>query len=152
MPSKEAHALTHRSAKWIFDVVRAQKIHLEDKKIDLEEKMSELETRAIVDKIIELGDGDVVVGWEMAVRTGTVDSAFCPNINVKDKVLGVRDLRGAMRYVEFGNLPIPQEVKEFHREKVAEREKAEGRKMDYRVAIEDFWAPSRGRIVGAPKK
>jgi len=152
VPSKEAHALTHRSAKWIFDVVRTQKIHLEDKEIDVEEKMSELETRAIVDKIIELGDGDVVMGWEMAVRTGAVDSAFCPNINVKDKVLGVRDLRGAMRYVEFGNLPIPKEVKDFHREKVAEREKAEGRKMDYRVAIEDFWAPSRGRIVGAPYK
>jgi len=65
-------------------------------------------------------------------------------------VLGVKDVTGACRYLEFGNLPIPDEIKEFHREKIAERERAEGRKLDYQVAIEDLWALSKGRIVGVP--
>jgi methylaspartate mutase epsilon subunit len=65
-------------------------------------------------------------------------------------VLGVRDSTGACRYLEFGNLPIPKEIKEFHREKIAQRERAEGRKIDYQVAVEDLWALSKGRIVGAP--
>jgi methylaspartate mutase epsilon subunit len=150
IPTKEAHAMTHRAAKWVFDVVRQQKIRLDEKEIDVEERMSDLETRAILDRVFELGEDDALVGWEMAVRTGVVDSAFCPNINVKDKVLGVRDLEGALRYVDFGNIPIPEEVKEFHREKVAKREKAEGRKMDYRAAVEDFFAPSNGKLIGTP--
>jgi methylaspartate mutase epsilon subunit len=65
-------------------------------------------------------------------------------------VLCIRDNKGACLYLDFGNLPIPEEVKEFHREKVAEREKAEGRKMDLRVVIEDFWAFSKGKIKGEP--
>jgi len=67
---------------------------------------------------------------------------------VQDRVLGVKDSRGAIRYLEFGNLPFPEEVKKFHREKVREREKSEGRKMDYEVVVQDFWAFSKGQLVG----
>jgi len=77
-----------------------------------------------------------------------IDSPFCPNIHVKDNVLGIRDSQGACRYLHFGNLPLPEEIKDFHREKVAAREKAEGRKMDYQVVIDDFWAFSKGKITG----
>ncbi|MFC2003824.1 methylaspartate mutase subunit E, partial [Chloroflexota bacterium] len=86
--------------------------------------------------------------YERGVQTGVIDSPLCGNVHVKGDVLGIRDNNGACRYLGFGNLPIPEEAKQFHREKVAEREKAEGRKMDYRVAIEDFWAFSKGKIKG----
>ena len=43
-----------------------------------------------------------------------------------------------------------EEAKEFHREKIREREKAEGRKMDYTVAVEDLWAFSKGKMLGKP--
>ena len=112
--------------------------------------MAEKEIRAIVDKVIEFGDGDVVVGSIRAVEAGVLDSPFPANINVKDKVMGVRDLRGACRFLEFGNLPMPKEVKEFHKAKVAEREAAEGIKMDYSVSLKDFWAFSKGTIKGVP--
>jgi len=150
IPTKEAHATSYRSANWIFDVVRKQMINLEDKEIELEERMSELETRAILDKLFELGDGDIAVGCEMGVRAGVIDWPICPNVNVREKVLGVRDRQGACRYLDFRDIPVPEEVKEFHREKIAERERVEGRKMDYKVVIEDFWAFSKGRLTGAP--
>jgi methylaspartate mutase epsilon subunit len=63
-------------------------------------------------------------------------------------VTGIKDGKGAIRYLDFGNLPFPEEVKKFHREKVAEREKAEGRKMDYEVIVQDFWAFSKGQLTG----
>jgi len=110
--------------------------------------MIELETRAIIDRVLELGEGDPIAGSLRAVEAGVIDSPFCPNVHVTDKVLGVKDLEGACRYLEFGNLPLPAEVKDFHRAKVAEREKAEGRKMDYHVVVEDFWAFSKGKIIG----
>ena len=142
--------MSYRSAKWIFDVVREQKIEFDMKEVAMEEKITEAEVRAILDRVFELGDGDVLVGAVKAVEAGVLDSPWSSNIHVKDNVLGVRDARGACRYLEFGNLPIPEEIKEFHREKVAEREKVEGKKVDYHTAVRDLWCFSKGKIVGLP--
>jgi methylaspartate mutase epsilon subunit len=150
VPTRESHALSYESTNWILNVLRPQKIKFEIDGIETEEKVTEAEVRAILEKVLELGDGDVVVGSIKAVEAGVIDSPFCPNIHVKDNVLGVRDITGACRYLEFGNLPIPDEIKEFHREKIAERERAEGRKLDYHVAVEDLWSLSKGRIVDVP--
>lgn len=148
IPAKEAHAISYRAAKWIFDVVRPQKLVLNSDDIKTEARITDIEVRAIMDKILELGDGDVAVGYDKGVQTGAIDSPLASNINLKSKVLGIRDNEGACRYLDFGNLPIPKEVKDFHRQKIAEREKAEGRKMDLNVVIEDFWAFSKGKIKG----
>jgi methylaspartate mutase epsilon subunit len=118
--------------------------------VDLEEKVMETEIRAILDRIFDLGDGDIVDGTIKAVESGVLDSPWSPNMTVKDRVLGVRDARGACRYLEFGNLPIPDEIKDFHREKVAEREAQEGRKADYHTSVKDLWSFSKGKIVGLP--
>jgi methylaspartate mutase epsilon subunit len=150
VPTKDANAVSYRSAKWIFDVIREQKIELKIKDVDIEEKLTEMEVKAILAKILELGDGDIVEGTVKAVDSGVLDSPWSPNINVKDKVLGVRDAHGACRYLEFGNLPLPKVSKEFHREKIAEREKLEGKKVDYHTAVRDLWSMSKGKIVGIP--
>lgn len=149
VPTNEAHSLSYDAANWLFNVLRTQKIEIKIKGLEEEEKITEMEVTALMDKIIELGNGDVVVGSIKAVDAGFIDSPFCPSILVKDKVLGIKDSQGACRYLDFGNLPFSKEIKEFHQNKVAEREKAEGRKMDYDVVVEDFWAFSKGRIVGA---
>jgi methylaspartate mutase epsilon subunit len=148
--TKETHLESYRAANWMLNVVRGQKIHFQNEQIALEEKIFEIEVTAMVDKILELGDGDIVQGCIRGVDLGMVDSPMSINFNAKSKVLGIRDNTGACRYLDFGNLPVPTEAKEFHRERVAEREKAERRKMDYYVAVEDFWALSKGKIKGAP--
>jgi methylaspartate mutase epsilon subunit len=151
IPSIDSHVESYRSAKWIFDVVRTQEFEIDNADIRQEEKVTIAEVTAILDKVIELGDGDVAVGAIKAVDAGVLDSPFSINIHAQDKVLGVRDRQGACRYLEFGNLPIPEDIKDYHRQKIAEREEAEGRKMDYYTAIEDFWAISKGRLKGVPK-
>jgi methylaspartate mutase epsilon subunit len=150
VPTEEAHAVTYESVNWLLDVIRGQKIDIQMKEIDEEERIAELEIRAIVDKLLEVGDGDIIVGCIKGVDAGFLDSSFSPNKQVRDLVIGVKDSRGAVRYLEFGNLPLPEEVKEFHREKVADRETAEGRKLGYEAVVEDFWAFSKGRLVGRP--
>lgn len=148
--TREAHQMSYRAAKWIFDVVREQKIEFEMKEVETEEKVTEIEVRAILDKVLDFGDGDILDGTVKAVEAGVLDSPWSPNVTVKDQVLGVRDSRGACRYLEFGNLPIPDEIKEFHREKVAERGKIEGKKVDYYAAVRDLWSLSKGKMVGLP--
>lgn len=151
VPTEEAHAVSYESANWLFHIIRGQMIDLEVAGADEEEAVAEMEIRAILDKVLEMGDGDVVKGSIKAVDAGVLDSFFSPNKHVLDLVTGVKDSRGAVRYASFGNLPIPEEAKEFHRRKVAERASREERQMDYTVAVEDFWAFSKGRLIGAPR-
>ena len=148
IPTEEAHKISYEAANWMFNVLCTQDLKVEIEGADIEEQMAEKEVKAIVDKVIEMGDGDVVIGSIKAVEAGVIDSPFSPNIHMKDEVLGTKDARGACRILEFGNLPFSEEIKNFHREKIAEREKKEGRKNDYKVVVEDFWAFSKGKIIG----
>jgi methylaspartate mutase epsilon subunit len=148
VPTKDTHMVSYRAANWMLNVVRKQGIRLQSEQLELEEKITEMEVRAILNRVMELGNGDIVVGFIRAVDMGVVDSPLSANINVKSRVLGIRDNHGAVRYLDFGNLPIPEEAKEYHRTKVREREAMEGRKMDYSVFIADFWALSKGAILG----
>ena len=152
VPTTEAHNLSYEAANWIFNVIRTQKPRFEIEGIEEEERVTEIEVKAILEKILELGDGDVVIGSIRAVEAGVLDSPFSPNIHVRDEVLGVKDNQGACRYLDFGNLPLPEGIKDFHRAKIAERETAEGRKMDYQAVIDDFWAFSRGKLIGTGTK
>ncbi len=148
IPTEEARATSYASVSWLTEIIRRQDPKIVVEGADEEEKIAEMEIQAIIDKLLEIGDGDVIAGSVKGVEAGIIDSPFSPNKNVRNLVLGVKDARGAARYAEFGNLPIPAEAKEFHRHKVAERKEREGRKMDYLVTVEDFWAFSKGRLIG----
>jgi len=150
IPTEESHALTYESTNWLLNVIRGQNFDIQSTDIDNEAAIAETEIRAFMDKVLEVGDGDVIVGCLKCVEAGFLDSSFSPNKQVRDQVIGIKDSCGAIRWKEFGNLPLPDEVKKFHRDKVAEREKAEGREMDYDAFIQDFWAFSKGQLVGKP--
>ncbi|MFH1087953.1 MAG: hypothetical protein V1737_05140, partial [Chloroflexota bacterium] len=65
------------------------------------------------------------------------DVPFSPNRNVRCKVMPARDVTGAVRFLDTGNLPFPSEVKEFHRQKLAERGRIEGREPCLEMMIDD---------------
>jgi methylaspartate mutase S subunit len=66
--------------------------------------------------------------------------------------MGARDLQGACRYIEYGNLPIPDEVRKYNDEKIREREKTEGRPLGYKTSLADFWTLSHGCLVDPPSE
>ena len=147
VPSIEAHQQTYRSASWIYNVVRQQEPELSSKEVDIEERMAELAISAIIERVMELGDGDVCVGIVKALDAGVLDSPFAISMHLQDNTLGVRDKTGALRFLEYGNVPIPEEVREFQREKVREREEYEGRKMTYKTSISDMWTLGEGMLI-----
>jgi methylaspartate mutase epsilon subunit len=149
IPTKEEIATTFRCAKVVTNLLKGQKIEINSKAVEVEAEMVELETRAILDKVIELGDGDVVVGVIRAVESGVLDNPFSTNPNVACRVMGVKDSAGAVRYLDHGNLPFTKEILEFHREKIAEREKERGQEVDYETIINDFMSISRGELTGS---
>ena len=147
IPNKEASAASLRAGKKVINMLKDQKANLDNRAVAIEAEMMEKETRAIMDRVIDLGDGDAVVGLQKAVESGVVDQAFSATRYAKGKVMAARDNEGAIRYLDYGNLPFSKEIVEFHRQKLAEREKAQGRKIDYKNVVDDLLSISRGPLV-----
>ena len=148
VPSIESHMQTYASAGWIFNVVRQQKFVADTPAVRQEMRMTELAVCAILDKVLEMGEGDVAVGSVKAIETGVLDSPFSINIYPRDLCMGARDLDGACRYIDYGNLPIPDEVRKYNDEKIQEREKFEGVKLGFKGSMADFWCLSVGKAIG----
>jgi len=147
IPTKEDIATSYRCAKAAIDLLKGQRIEVNSKAIGIEAEMVELETRTILDKVIDLGDGDVAIGTIRAVESGVLDNPFATSPSVACKVMGVKDSEGAVRYLNHGNLPFTNEILEFHKGKIAEREKKRGREVNYETVVSDLLSISRGLLV-----
>ena len=138
-PTREGNLLAIKVARQVLGSLKGQSMP-DSEELRIEQEIIEKEVRATVDKVLEMGDGDLAVGMVRAVESGVLDCNFSPWIYYKGDVVVVRDKDGALRYLEHGNIPLPIEVAEYHREKIAERESAERRKIDLDTMITDlFW-------------
>jgi len=90
-----------------------------------EEEMIRKEVTAIMNAVIDLGNGSIAAGAIKAIETGVVDIPWSPNIYNAGQVVAVRDINGAVRFTEFGQLPFNDEIKDFHMEHVYVRKKME---------------------------
>ncbi|MDY6861714.1 MAG: hypothetical protein SV062_01860 [Thermodesulfobacteriota bacterium] len=142
LPTKEGVATSLHYVFQLLRVMGTQRMP-ESKELEIEEKMLELEVRSLMERVLDLGDGDIAKGLCMGVEMGLVDTMVTPWKYNKGNVLNIRDAEGCTRYLEKGNLPLPEEVVEFHRQKIAEREKREKRKADIKMVIDDMTFVSR---------
>lgn len=147
VPTKEANACGLRTTKQAVQMLKDQ-IMLENNELIAEKEMIKLETRCIVDKAYELGEGDIAVGTVRAFEAGTLDIPFAPSRQNAGKVLPARDNRGAVRLLECGNLPFTSEIKKYHSQKIEERAKFEKRGVSFQMVIDDIYAIGKGRLVG----
>ncbi len=143
VPTEEAHALSYASANWLFRIIREQ--HIE---FDIARGRRGGGYRGDGDqghpgRLLEMGDGDIVKGSVKGVEAGIIDSFFQPEQARQGLVTGVKDSQGAVRYAVFGNLPIPEAAREFHRRKLAERQKRKKGK---------WTTPWRSKIFGPSAK
>jgi len=136
-PSKEGMAGSVRLARHLLTIMGTQRLPPNDA-LRLEEQMLEMEVRALMEKCLEAGDGDVAVGMCKGVEAGWIDTMLTPWKYNHGKVVVVRDAQGAVRYLDSGDIPLPKEVREYHREKIAERERLEGRKADLKMVVDDI--------------
>jgi methylaspartate mutase epsilon subunit len=147
IPTKEDTAYTFRTAKAMENFLQTQKIEVDKKALEIETQMAEQEVRCIVDKVLEFGEGDVVVGTIMAIKSGVMDNPFATNVASPCKVMSIKDGEGAIRYLNHGNLPFTRDILKFHKDKIAEREKTKGKKLDYETLVSDLFAVSKGVLV-----
>ena len=149
IPTMEANAEGLRCTKQVVNMLSDQ--ILSSDKVEQEKEIIRQETRAIVDKCFELGNGDIAVGTCRAVDAGVLDIPFAPCRYNKGLMLPCRDNDGAIRILNPGNLPFNKDLLDFHASKIEERAKAEGRKPSFQMVIDDVYAIGKGRLVGRPR-
>ena len=149
IPTMEANAEGLRCTKQVINMYADQ--ILASDKVEQEKEIIRQETRCIVDKCFELGNGDIAVGVCRAVQAGVLDVPFAPCRANAGLMLPCRDNDGAIRILNVGNLPFNKDLIDFHAAKIEERAKAENRKASFQMVVDDVYAIGKGRLVGRPK-
>ncbi len=151
IPTKEANASGLKATKQIVNMLKDQSLE-QTAKLDREKEIIKKEVRAILDKVKELGEGDWAKGAVRAFEAGVVDVPFAPSKFNKGKILPARDNIGAVRYLNTGNLPLPDDVKAFHKKRLAERGQFEDREATFQMVIDDIYAIGKGMLIGRPRE
>jgi methylaspartate mutase epsilon subunit len=118
--------------------------------ITQEVEIIEAEVHAVMRRILKLGQGDIARGAVLAFEAGVVDVPFAPAAANAGRMTPVRDNFGAIRVFDRGDIPLPADVIAFHRDKIAERSRAEGREASFRMVVDDVNAISASKLIGRP--
>lgn len=145
IPMPEDVNKAFRAQRQVINMVNDQRFHFDCSEIEKETEIIEMEARSILDKIVVLGKGDIVSGSIAAVRGGIIDEPFPSNKRVAGKVMVARDATGIVRWLNTGNLPFSNQIKEINRKKLSEREKIEGKKINIDVVSKDLLAAYKGQ-------
>lgn len=149
VPTMEANAQGLLCTKQILAMLKDQEFKTNE--VDIEKEIIKMETRCIVDKCFEIGEGDIAVGTVRAFKSGILDIPFAPSIHTLGKILPARDNYGAIRILNPGKLPFTPEILDFNNKKIEERAKYENREKSFQMVIDDVYAISKGTLIGRPK-
>jgi len=150
IPTKEANAQGLRATRQMVNMLADQGT-IETPEIEREQGIIRREVTAILERTLELGGGDPAAGAVAAFEAGVLDVPFAPSIHNRGRVLPMRDDEGCIRLFNTGELPLDPETAAFHRERLEQRGRTEGRKVSFQMVTDDIYAISKGRLVGRPR-
>ncbi|HAX02635.1 MAG: methylaspartate mutase subunit E [Tenericutes bacterium GWC2_34_14] len=151
VPTKEINAFGIRESKMVVSLLKDQKMPSSEA-LDIEKEQIRKEVNCLMDHVFKLGDGDLAVGTIKAFELGVIDVPFAPSKQNQNKILPARDNEGCVRILEFGNLGMSDDIKAFHKAKLDERAKTEGRSITFQMTVDDVYAVSMGEMIGRPQK
>ena len=149
VPTKEANAMGIKASKIVTQMLAEQSMP-DSAELKAEMEQIEKEVDCLMDCVLKVGEGDLAVGTVKAFEQGLLDIPFAPSKYNAGLILPARDKDGYIRILEFGKLGFSEEIKAFHRAKIAERAKSEGRPVTFQLTIDDIYAVSNGHLVGHP--
>lgn len=131
----------------------ASDCYVDEARVAEESAVIRREVEAIFESIVFCGNGDLAQGVVTGFEKGLIDIPFSPSVHNRGEVMTTRDVEGAVRFLSTGNLKLDRETREFHRDKVTERRKAEGirsRSKDYVLVERDVMQVARCRYESWP--
>lgn len=151
VPTKEANAAGIRATKMVLNLLKGQQLS-SSPELEKEIEIIKAETKCILDKVFELGDGDWAIGIVKAFEQGVLDVPFAPSIYNAGKMMPARDNVGKVRYLSLGNVPLSKELAEFNLAQLEERGGFEGRPVTFQMTVDDIFAVGKGTLIGRPEK
>ncbi|WP_291258830.1 methylaspartate mutase subunit E [Fusobacterium sp.] len=151
VPTKEANAAGIRATKMVLNLLKGQQLS-SSPELEKEIEIIKAETKCILDKVFELGDGDWAIGIVKAFEQGVLDVPFAPSIYNAGKMMPARDNVGKVRYLSLGNVPLSKELTEFNLAQLEERGRFEGRPVTFQMTVDDIFAVGKGTLIGRPEK
>ncbi|WP_330638421.1 methylaspartate mutase subunit E [Anaeropeptidivorans aminofermentans] len=151
VPTKEANAAGIKATKQVVNMLRDQKL-VNLREVNSECEIIQKEVECIMEKTIELGNGDIAAGTVRAFEAGVLDVPFSPSRYNMGKALPARDNEGAIRFLDCGNLPFTKDIHDYHQQKLEERGKFENRQVSFQMVIDDVYSIGKGFLVGRPNK
>lgn len=150
VPTKEANAMGIRATKMVLNLLQGQRLP-DSEEVIFEKNMIKKEVKQIIDKVLELGNGDLAIGVVKSFEQGVLDIPFAPSKYNAGKMLPARDNDGMIRYLNPGNLPLSDDIKAFHTAKLQERADFEGREISFQMTVDDIFAVGKGTLIGRPE-
>ncbi|EYE88993.1 glutamate mutase [Fervidicella metallireducens AeB] len=150
IPTKEANAMGIKATKQTLNLLRGQRLPM-SKELEAEIALIKAETKCILDKVFEVGNGDLAVGTVKAFEQGILDIPFAPSKFNAGVILPARDNNGAVRILNAGNIPFTKDILDFHRSLLEERGRYEGRDVAFQMVVDDIFAVGKGVLVGRPE-
>lgn len=120
--------------------------------VNVEKEQIKKEVKMIMNKIEDLAEGDLTKAIVRAFELGVVDIPFAPSKYNLGKMMPARDSEGMIRYLDIGNLPFDDEVRNFHRKKIEMRAKREEREINFQMTVDDIFSISNGELISCKKK
>lgn len=149
VPTMEANQAGLKATRQMVNMIADQN-RVDGPEINAEVEIIEAEVHAVMRQVLKLGRGDIARGAVEAFRLGVMDVPFAPAAANLGKLTPVRDNHGAIRIYDAGNVPLPRDVLAWHRDKIAERARAEGREASFNMVVDDVRAISASKLVGRP--
>jgi methylaspartate mutase epsilon subunit len=141
IPTPEANAEGLRTTRMAIYLARHIRLD-ETPEFQRELDIIRREVRSVMDRVLEIGDGDVAIGTVRAFESGEMDIPWSPNNQVKSRVMPARDIDGYLRMYDAGAMPIPADVMEFHEERLRKRAEKEGVAFDHDLAVSSVYEMS----------
>ncbi|MDC9141502.1 methylaspartate mutase subunit E [Escherichia coli] len=149
IPTAAANIQGLKASRQMLNMVNEQKFP-PCPAVELEIELIKSEVRAVLNKVFELGNGDIARGTVLAFEAGVLDVPFAPAACNAGKILPVRDNTGAIRVLEAGAVPLPKDILDLHHDYVAERARFEGRQPTFQMVVDDINAVSHSKLIGRP--
>ncbi len=137
VPTVDSHVVGAKATRLTLSLMKEHRLPETPGFLEEKEEIKR-ETRAIVDHVLDLGNGDLIQGLLKAVKTGAWDAPFSPNVELQGNILPVRDKTGAIRYLSHGNLPFDKNIIDYNQAKIKARASWQGRAADFDLMIEDI--------------
>ena len=138
IPTPQANAEGLRITR--MAIYLARQIRLDDHPEFLAEvDMIKREVRPILDRTLEIGEGDIAVGTVRACEAGIIDIPWSPNRHLKGRVMPARDADGCLRILDPGDMPFDKEVLEVHTDRLRRRAERDGVPFGRELAISSVY-------------